>query len=210
MDTPILEFRSIRVSLAIHLTEDFTGQQPIGAVRISLNNDKYVPVISPSGYYLFFKVKEESCKVQITSDYYIDDSFEVLLSDLDPTEPVKEVTLKPNPAYPFPNGTTLIRGRVVEPPNTTYAIEAKVEAPEKSLQNKTNSKGEYVLYFKLLTEDDIACEEDPNTKQTIHYVKTSAGKKLDVKASHGTFSGSLTIDIISEGISNNVKYIQIA
>jgi hypothetical protein len=211
----ILESTTVALSLAIYLVDEFTMQQPIGNLNVSVNGGKFVPVKNPSGYYLLFKPKVkpeddiENLQVNVKSDYYFEENLEVQLSSLDPKEPLKRIELKPNPSYPFPNGTTLIRGVVVEPPSDVAASSATVEIAEKGLQTKTSSKGEYVLYFQPLTQDDVVREEAPLTDQTMRYVKTAAGKQLEITAHDENYSGSLTVISVSEGISNNVKYIQL-
>ena len=211
----IPESSTVALSLAIYLVDEFTQRQPIGNLSVSVNDGKLVPVKNPSGYYLLFKPKvlpedvSEKLQVNVKSDYYFEENLEVQLSALDPKEPLKQIELKPNPSYPFPNGTTLIRGMVVEPPSDAAASGATVEIAEKGLQTKTSSKGEFVLYFLPLTQDEVVKGDDPLADPTARYVKTAAGKQLDVTAHHESYSGSLTISSVSEGISNNVKYIQL-
>jgi hypothetical protein len=67
---------------------------------------------------------------------------------------VVNITLKPKPSYPFPPGTTLIRGKVYD--SAEEAISgAKVRVRGKDVENKTTEEGEFVLYFGPLTEDEI-------------------------------------------------------
>jgi hypothetical protein len=205
----ILESQSKTLSLAIRLIDDFTSAQPIGAINVSLKDVKSEPVKNPSGYFLFFKLKGDLFSVQVQSDFYQLANVDVHLSLLDPKEPVQNIVLIPNLAYPFPSGTTLIRGMVVEPPADVAASGATVEIPERILEAQTSTKGEYLFYLKPLKQEEIVTEQDPSTKENVRYLKTAAGKSIQINASHGGYFGSLTVDRVSEGISNNVKYIKL-
>jgi hypothetical protein len=67
---------------------------------------------------------------------------------------VVNITLKPKPSYPFPPGATLIRGMVYDSAGKAVS-EAKVKVKGKDVENKTTKEGEFVLYFRPLTEDEI-------------------------------------------------------
>ncbi|MGB3457898.1 MAG: carboxypeptidase-like regulatory domain-containing protein [Halobacteriota archaeon] len=71
---------------------------------------------------------------------------------------VVNITLKPRPSYPFPPGATLIRGKVHDSAGEVVSG-AKVRVKEKGVENETTEKGEFVLYFGPLTEDEIIREE---------------------------------------------------
>ena len=45
----ILESTTVALSLAIYLVDEFTMQQPIGNLNVSVNGGKFVPVKNPSG-----------------------------------------------------------------------------------------------------------------------------------------------------------------
>ncbi len=67
---------------------------------------------------------------------------------------VVNITLKPNPSYPFPSGATLIRGNVYDSAGEAVS-DAKVKVRGKDVENKTTEEGEFVLYFGPFTEDEI-------------------------------------------------------
>jgi hypothetical protein len=63
---------------------------------------------------------------------------------------IDEVFLKPKPSYPFPNNATLIRGLIVDSfNNVVEGIQVKVED---QIETKSNENGEFVLYFKKITD----------------------------------------------------------
>ena len=148
-----LERHSTKLAFVVLLVDDFSNREPIGGVDVSLKDRNEKPVKNLSSYYLFLDLPDDSYTVQVRSDYYFDEELDTT-AELDAKNPVVNITLKPKPSYPFPPGATLIRGKV-------YALGgeavsgAKVRVKEKGVENKTTEKGEFVLYFGPLIEDEI-------------------------------------------------------
>ena len=148
-----LERHTTKLAFAISPLDDYTKGKPIGGVDVSLKGRKEKPVKNISSYYLFLDLPDDSYTVQVRSDYYFDEELGTT-AELDPKNPVVNVTLKPKPSYPFPLGATLIRGKVYDSGGEAVSG-AKVRVKEKGVENKTTEKGEFVLYFGPLIEDEI-------------------------------------------------------
>jgi hypothetical protein len=129
IDKIFLERHSTKLSLAVSLLDDY--------------------------YYLFLDLPDDAYTVQVGSDYYFDEDLNPTnLSELDPKNPLVNITLNPKPSYPFPPGATLIRGKVYDSAGEAVSG-AKVRVRGKDVENKTTKEGEFVLYFRPLTEDEI-------------------------------------------------------
>jgi len=148
-----LERHSTELAFAVRLVDDFSNREPIGGVDVSLKDRKKKPVKNISSYYLFLDLPDDSYTVQVRSDYYFDEELDST-AELDAKNPVVNITLKPKPSYPFPPGATLIRGKVYASGGEAVSG-AKVRVKEKGVENKTTEKGEFVLYFGPLIEDEI-------------------------------------------------------
>lgn len=174
-----------KVSLAVILHDDFASdKQPIGRIEVSLKEHDRQAIRNLSGYYIFTDVENGDYTVQVTSDYYFDEEKEVTVSDSDTPdleELIEEITLKPVPFYPFSPGTTLIKGMVKkeEDEEVNPVSGTTVKVLEKDIQNQTTEKGEFVLYFTGLTEDDIV----------------TVDKKRFIKGSDGADSTELTLEV---------------
>jgi hypothetical protein len=145
IDKIFLERHSTKLSLAVSLLDDYSKGKPIGRVEVSLKGRKEKPLDLPDGSYT----------IRVRSDYYFDeDSDPITLSQLDPKNPIANITLKPKPSYPFPPGATLIRGKVYDSAGEAVSG-AKVRVRGKDVENKTTEEGEFALYFGPLTEDEI-------------------------------------------------------
>ena len=148
-----LERHSTKLAFAVLLVDDFSNREPIGGIDVSLKDRKEKPVKNISSYYLFLDLPDDSYTVQVRSDYYFDEELDTT-AELDAKNPVVNITLKPKPSYPFPPGATLIRGKVYASGGEAVSG-AKVRVKEKGVENKTTEKGEFVLYFGPLIEDEI-------------------------------------------------------
>jgi hypothetical protein len=188
-----------RLSLAVSLVDDYTGKQPIGGVKVflkekeeDLKEKEIKSVKNRSGYYLFLDLPEEEYRVQVEAEHYFEEDIPVKLSDLDPLNPVVQIKLKPRPSYPFPSGTTLIRGMVSDTDKNPVAG-AKVEVPEKNVINITTEKGEFVLYFKGLTDDNIKKEGGKR------FVKVNSNTTVSLEAAWNSKKGSSDLEKVEEG-----------
>jgi len=180
-----------RLAVAVWLTDDYSGKPPIGKVKVFLKGQDKPPVENPSGYYLFLNLPNGSNQVGVESDYYFAAEVTVLPASLDPLNPVVEIRLQPKPSYPFLPGTTLIRG-MVQRPDGTPVPGARLEILGKAVDNQTTEKGEFVLYFKGLKEDDL----DAIYKK---YIKGNGGNTLSLQATHGASTGVLEVNEVEVG-----------
>lgn len=199
-DRIFLERHSTRLSFAVFLLDDYSMGKPIGRVDVFLKGRKEKPIKNLSSYYLFLDLPDDSYIVQVRSDYYFDEDLDTT-AGLDPKNPVI-ITLKPKPSYPFPPGATLIRGMAYDSAGKTVS-DAKVRVKGKDVENKTTKKGEFVLYFGPLTEDEII-EEDGK-----RFVKWDGDKiihlEVDLFNIGAEFEDNLNNGIISEKMKDIFK-----
>jgi hypothetical protein len=142
------------LGLIVDIKDHFTGSKPVSDIQIVLENHTVKTVKNLSGYYLFFKVPVGTFHIRFESEYYF--TFEENVTIPAPVagteHPVKTVTLQPKPCYPFPSGTTLIRGMVTDAQGN-YLAGASIEGAKVSAV--TTSRGEFACYYKGLTEEDV-------------------------------------------------------
>jgi len=202
----VTEPRDARLSMAISLTDKYTNKQPIGKTSVSLKDESYKAVKNPSGYYLFLDIPIKAYVIQVRSDFYFDENPPVTLSPIDPKSSMKEklkkivqeIELEPNPAYPFPNGATLIRGIVTDQAENPVP-NASVRIVEKGMATSTSEKGEYVFYFPPLTDSGIIKKDG---KRYVKPKKNSKTTSLTVEAkTDSSLPGYATLGGVEEGTS---------
>jgi hypothetical protein len=199
---------TLSLSLVISLKDNFTQELPVGKVTVTLKDEPYKAVKNPSGFYLFLKLPTKIYTVQIRSSYYFDQDQSVTFAPVDSKKPmnetltqiVKVIGLEPTPAYPFPNGATLLRGIVTNQDEKPVPVpNANVALVEKAIETSTTEKGEYVFYFPNLTNDDVI------KKDGIRYLKPRKNSKnttLTIQAENkGSAPQKVTVDGVEEGTS---------
>ncbi|NIM17837.1 MAG: hypothetical protein GTO45_38160 [Candidatus Aminicenantes bacterium] len=186
-----------KVLLVVALTDRYTGSQPSGDPDVFINT-KYKPmnaIRNPSGYYVFTRLPEGEFVVNVESPHYFAEQKTLTLSDLgglDTMNPVFDIILEPNPSYPFPANATLIRGMVRDTQGHPIPG-AQVEITGRKNGTQTTRKGEFVLFFNKLSEEDILLEGSKK------FVTINGEKTIHVKAVHNSASGTLEIKEVQEG-----------
>jgi len=189
MDEMFLERHTTKLAFTVFPLDDYSKGKPIGRVDVSLGRRKEKPIRNLSSYYLFLDLPGDTYTVQVRSDYYFDEETEVPFHNLEPKNPVVNITLMPKPSYPFPPGATLIRGTVYDSRGKAVSG-AKVRVKEKGVENKTTEKGEFVLYFEPLTDDEIIWEDGKrfvkgDSDKIIHLEVVGVAEPIELGAEEG-------------------------
>jgi hypothetical protein len=108
-----------KVSLAVWLIDEVTGQKPTLDVTVRLKGVAQKPVRNPSGYYCFTDLVDGEYTLVVQADPARSDWFVAAIQDItlprpDHLVPVAEIILKPTPSYPFLHHMTLVRGVVID------------------------------------------------------------------------------------------------
>ncbi|QWH88416.1 hypothetical protein EXW29_09540 [Bacillus toyonensis] len=105
----IVEQTFTNLSIAIRLVDDFTMKEPIGDIKVSIEEIAMEAVKNLSGYYVFTNLPTDIHKVRVVvrADLYLSVDKEVVLKPDTPI--IEEVVLQPNRVYSFPSGSTLLR-----------------------------------------------------------------------------------------------------
>lgn len=200
----VLESTKRRLSLAISLVDDYAPQGgPLGRMDVSIKiKDRALSAIKNySGYYLFVDLPPGEYLVQIDADYYLDEELTVTLPLPDPKAPLKGIALKPNPAYPFSAGATLLRGGIRDiaskKPISNVQIKATIKVDYKggsgnqTLESRTATNGDFVIYIKPAQiakgnqiqsiTVDLGVSHPQYKAQNLSGIKLTEGQKTSVK-----------------------------
>jgi hypothetical protein len=169
--------RTARVSLAVQVADDFAPRgRPLGEIAVTLQGQHRAPVVTPGGYRVFLELPAGPAVVDVRGRFYLDESRTVNVPLADRRNPLLTVTLTPRWSYPFPEGTTLVRGRVLDPDGSALGG-AQVELAGAGRQTRTSEDGRFVLYITGLSEEEV----------------TTSGGRLLVRASGGGTAFSLRV-----------------
>lgn len=194
------------LSLAVLPVDDYTSQKPIGDVNIFIKELGSKGILNDSGYYLFFGLSDNNVySLVIKSTYYFQSTTTIKPSDLkkkDSSEPVVEIVLSPLPSYPFPTFATLIRGTVTSKKRNDPISDAQVSLVGKEeIKNITTVNGDFVLFFKNLTDSDIIKD---GTKKLI---KVNNDTNLSLKITHSDYNNAETKVKVEEGATVSVPVV---
>lgn len=135
-----------RLSLAVSLWDDLTGERPIGSPQVRVD-DTAPDVRNASGNHLYFGLSDDATvTVEITTDGRYEPTTETVdLSNHEISEAIT-VDLVPTAQYSFPSWATLLRGRITDgDDNPIEGVTLAVDTLSRT--TKTNAAGEYVYYF---------------------------------------------------------------
>ncbi len=203
------DVRKSVLAFALWILDEFT-QKPVEAqVTVKIKgDDKHKPIRNPSGYYCFVDLASATYLVQVEAEGYFPFEEPVDMATLPGLNPVYDVILKPNPAYPFPPNATLIRGVVKSPGPVPNAVVTAASSflKKNPPQTRTNENGEFVLFLKK-----VELEKGPFAKKverikdvTIHVTAK------DKKTASVSVYGVLPDLAFSEGMTANLKAIELS
>lgn len=206
---PLTTFPDQRIdavlAFALRLTDAFTGLEPRGRVNIRLNGARIDVPRNRSGYYLFLNLplsnpngSAASYRLEVQSDFYVTQVQEnIRPREMDRRNPVVSLGLTPLPSYPFPVGSTLIRGMVQDQAGHPIAG-AVVEIRNSTIQNATTASGEFVLYFRQILPDDVGIVGGKR------FMVVNNSTNLRIRASHPDFKSKTIVIQAEEGRENGV------
>ena len=145
-----------RVSLAVRLLDDFSGRPSlVGATRVFIIGSGRTAVQKSGGYYVFMDLANTNVTIRIENPHYFPAEAAIDIAALDPRNPVVVRTMKPGDLYPFPTGTTLVRG-VIRNPADHPVQGAHVSVTGAVVASESGDDGRFVLAWGPLDEDDIS------------------------------------------------------
>lgn len=164
-----------RLSFAVWLIDAYTKSKPIGGIKVGIKETGKKVIENLSGYYCFTDLEVGSYTVSIDSDLYLSEEIKVDMSAFpDPKNPVRNIILKPNPVYPFPENATLLRGVIRDAINVDEPVRnAKVKVMEYDLETTTDEKGNFVLYLSEIENEkevNIEIQKYEYTKNVVDVV----------------------------------------
>lgn len=198
-----------RLSLVVQIGDSlFPGGRPMGSVRVSLLPGGQGPIYNLSGVPCFLDLEAGTYQLVVEGENYFPECLSVTLPLRNPRQPLLPVQLTPLPSYPFPPGTTLIRGIVQENADTPVAG-AGVEVPGEGVRTQTTSRGEFAMAWPPLSSSRVIVERRDGV--TRRYIRNDAGEKeLRVEITHPDYQQEVvTVAELEEGTMLNLGYITV-
>ncbi|WP_211463564.1 peptidase associated/transthyretin-like domain-containing protein [Collimonas silvisoli] len=108
----------MKLSAVVQLIDGFSLQPAVGvAVRFLLNDKPYLPLSKAQAFYAFSDLDDGAYQLTILCENHVFFDQRIALQ-VPLREPLADAiiacTLAPSPLYPYPEGTTLIRGQIFQ------------------------------------------------------------------------------------------------
>lgn len=192
-----------KVLLAVAPVDRYTGAFPTENTSVFIKKPlpRIEAVRNLTGYYVFSRLPEGEFEISVISGYYFNATLSMGPAEreqLNPRNPVVTIPLEPLPSYPFPPGTTLIRGLVRDGAGNAAAGAAVTVDGMKEIHH-TTARGEFVIYFNGLTEEDIQGEGKEKR------VAVQGDATLRLKARHNAAAGTAAIKNVREGKTTSLE-----
>ncbi|MBU0702112.1 hypothetical protein KKE26_12620 [bacterium] len=142
-----------KLTMAIMLKDDLTPEkQVIGDVFLKTPGTKKFPIRHATGYFLLLDIPEGKCSIIAGGRFYKEQDFIVDTKSLDPKQPVTDLVLKPKANYPFPAGTTILKGKIVDnDSNPIFGVLIKIKNMVETATSEDD--GSFLIYFGTITND---------------------------------------------------------
>lgn len=103
-----------KITLAIRIFDDYTLKSIENGLNIYIDGTIANYIKKSGGYYIFTNMKLTKCKIDIQSDMYFTESFEIDIQQLNKLDPIFNVRLKLKPSYFLRNDSTIIKLNIVD------------------------------------------------------------------------------------------------
>lgn len=186
-----------KLSLVIKLRDSFSKAEPIGDLNISLLGRALKGKLASGSFFVYSNLAPGNYRAIINSENYFPVTSPVLTAPQNLSS-IWTAELLPLPGYHFPKGKTLVRG-FLKATNGGTLPGASLSWPSGTAQLKaaTTNKGEFVIYFGVLSEDNVVKSGD------IYYVKgEGGGTELRIKIEYGKSTNYYLLDKIVVGKTN--------
>jgi 5-hydroxyisourate hydrolase-like protein (transthyretin family) len=165
------------LSAVVQLIDGFNRQPAVGAAPIFLLDSKVCrPLLKPQAFYAFSDLEKGEYQLSIENEIFF--SQQIVLNvpmALPLAEGIIPCTLQPNPLYPYPIGSTVLRGLIRQTGNGQPLAGVTVVADyrnkqDKALQQQTLSfnRGNYNGRYAVALRGKLAA----TTEVTLHFSKT--------------------------------------
>lgn len=148
-----LERIKTNLSLAVMLKDDISpDKQVIGDVFLKASGIRKPVVKHSTGYFLLTNLSEGKYTITGGGKFYREGILTVDTKSINPKQPFAELSLNPKSSYPFPEGLTVLKGRITDTESKPVAdASIKIEGMTESATSEDD--GGFFIQFKALDAD---------------------------------------------------------
>ena len=126
----------------------------VGSVFVKAQEVKRPIIEHSTGYFLFIDFPEGKYNLIAGGEYYQQKSFEVDTSTIQPALPFVDVLLEPKANYPFPEGMTVLKGKVIDIDDRPL-FEALITIEDMNESTISEDMGDFFIQFNAIDDKNI-------------------------------------------------------
>ncbi len=148
-----LERVKTRLTFAVLLKDElYPDKKAIGDLFLKAPGIRKPIIRNSTGYYLFMDLPQGKYTLTAGGKFYKQEDFLVDTESVNPKQPCVDLFLKPKANYPFPEGTTILKGRIVDMENKpVHNASIKIKAMDTGTTSEAD--GNFFMIFKDINED---------------------------------------------------------
>ncbi|MBU3967793.1 MAG: hypothetical protein KKG76_10555 [Euryarchaeota archaeon] len=156
-----LERKRTVLTLAVMLKDDFLpDKKTIGDVFLKATGVRREIIKHSTGYFLLVNLPDGEHVLTGSGRYYKPVNLTIDTKSIDPKQPFAELTLTPKSNYPFPDGFTVLKGKIID---MDYRPLSDVSINIKLMPQSTTSEEDGGFFIHFTSRDD-----DENITLTIN------------------------------------------
>ncbi len=166
-----------------------TDTMVIGDVSVIASGIKEDIIEHSTGYFLFTDLLEGTYQITAGGTFYKYDNFTIDTTSINPEQPFVDIFLNPNANYPFPEGITVLKGKITD---TEYKPlpEASITIEDMTESAISEDNGNFFIVFDSIGEDSTI---------NLHIVKNGyESQQIDVLLEKDTTTRTETIKLTEE------------
>lgn len=142
-----LERKKTTLSLAVMLKDDLSpDKKTIGDVFLEASGIREDIIKHSTGYFLLLNLPEGKYILTGGGKFYKNETLSVDTKLINPTKPFADLPLSPKSSYPFPEGLTVLKGKVVDTEDKPVS-EASIKVANTTLSAISEDTGGYFIQF---------------------------------------------------------------
>ena len=176
-----------RLTLAVMPKDDVSpGKKVIGDVFLNTSMITKPIIKHNTGCFLLLNFPKGKFILTVGGTFYKQEDFSIDFKSIDPEHPFIDLFLQPNAKYPFPEGMTIIKGKIIDSGNMPVPG-ASIKAKGAVLDNISQEDGSFFIRFNT---------KHKAKKSTLNIVKDGyKPKKLTVSLIIGKTIQAQTIQL---------------
>jgi carboxypeptidase family protein len=149
-----LENRQSHATIVVMLRDELRPDRTaIGDLFLRAPGTRRMPLPHASGSLILRDVPDGKHAMIAGGAYYQEQNFTIDTKTLDRARPIVEIPLKPGPRYTFPDGITVLKGKIIDAEEGKPLANTVVRISGRTERTVSDAQGAYLIVFPATAGD---------------------------------------------------------